>query len=77
MSSPLEMPTMEIPSLVLRQLYTFGSLENTSSGVQFALKNRLMDVTLTSLDFVRIDGDEADLDQATPDVGWPSPGGIE
>ena len=32
-----------IPSMLLRQLYTFGSLKNTGQGVQFAIKNRLSD----------------------------------
>ena len=40
---------MKIPSLLLRQLYTFGSLENTKEGFAFSLRNRLSDVTLTRL----------------------------
>lgn len=47
---------MKIPSLVLRQLYTFGSLAREDGGVRFSLKNRLTDVSLTGLREVRIDG---------------------
>ena len=47
---------MFIPSALLKQLYTFGSLENTDRGVEFALKNRLKDATLTELLDVTIDG---------------------
>jgi len=47
---------MFVPSALLKQLYTFGSLENTDQGVEFALKNRLKDATLTELTEVTIDG---------------------
>ncbi|MEZ4772482.1 MAG: hydroxymethylglutaryl-CoA reductase [Bacteroidia bacterium] len=40
---------MLVPSLLLKQLYTFGSLKNAESGVQFSMKNRLSDATITSL----------------------------
>jgi hydroxymethylglutaryl-CoA reductase (NADPH) len=49
---------MKIPSLILKQLYTFGSLENEPEGVAFSLKNRLSDATLTRLRGVTIDGRE-------------------
>lgn len=48
---------MFVPSALLKQLYTFGSLENTDQGVEFALKNRLKDATLTELLRVSIDGE--------------------
>ena len=32
--------TMKIPQLLLRQLYTFGSLTNAADGARFSLKNR-------------------------------------
>jgi len=44
-----------IPSMLLKQLYTFGSLQNTSEGVKFSLKNRLSDATVTSLQQVKLD----------------------
>lgn len=47
---------MKIPSLVLRQLYTNGSLTATDDGVAFSLKNRLMDARLTALHRVTYDG---------------------
>ena len=46
---------MKIPSLVLKQLYTYGSLENTSDGVVFGLKNRLSDAVVTGIEEVEID----------------------
>ena len=44
-----------IPSMLLKQLYTFGSLKNTPDGVEFSLKNRLSDTTVTGLQQVKID----------------------
>ncbi len=54
---------MLIPSLLLKQLYTVSSLQNTDEGVVFALKNRLSDANLTGLLSVRIDGKEVPLDR--------------
>jgi hydroxymethylglutaryl-CoA reductase (NADPH) len=45
---------MKIPSLMLRQLYTFGSLESLEDGARFAIKNRLSDATLTHFSELRI-----------------------
>ncbi len=47
---------MIIPSLILRQLYTHGSLKNTGEGIRFQIKNRLTDVTLTSINHIKING---------------------
>ncbi|WP_412068026.1 hydroxymethylglutaryl-CoA reductase [Rubrivirga sp. IMCC43871] len=47
---------MKIPSLVLRQLYTNGSLTPTDAGIAFTLKNRLTDAKLTGLESVTYDG---------------------
>ncbi|MFN3334238.1 MAG: hydroxymethylglutaryl-CoA reductase, partial [Caldilinea sp.] len=44
-----------IPSMILKQLYTFGSLKNTADGVKFSLKNRLSDATITGLHHVKFD----------------------
>jgi hydroxymethylglutaryl-CoA reductase (NADPH) len=49
------MKFMKIPSLVLKQLYTFGSLANTEGGASFSLKNRLSDATLTGIRSLSID----------------------
>ncbi len=56
---------MKIPSLVLKQLYTFGSLENRDGAVVFQLKNRLSDAELVKVRRIRIDGDDVDLDRVT------------
>ncbi len=45
---------MLIPSLILKQLYTFNSLRNVEGGVKFALKNRLSDAQFTGLKSVTI-----------------------
>ncbi len=47
---------LAIPSLILRQLYTFGSLTNVEQGVQFSVKNRLSDGTITGLKTIKLDG---------------------
>ena len=45
---------MLIPSLILKQLYTFNSLSNVDGAVKFTLKNRLSDAQMTGLKSVRI-----------------------
>ncbi len=58
-----------IPSLLLRQLYTFGSLKNIERGVQFSIKNRLSDAQFTGLVSVKIDEREIPLDAIHMDMG--------
>jgi hydroxymethylglutaryl-CoA reductase (NADPH) len=53
---------VKIPSLVLKQLYTYGSLENTSDGVVFGLKNRLSDAVVTGIREITIDNQVVPLD---------------
>ncbi len=60
---------MKIPSLVLRQLYTNGSLTPTDDGVAFSLKNRLTDAKLTGLQSVSIDGTEVSADRLALSLG--------
>jgi hydroxymethylglutaryl-CoA reductase (NADPH) len=60
---------MFIPSLLLKQLYTFGSLENTPTGVQFAIKNRLSDASFAGLIRVQIDGEVVPLEDISLDFG--------
>jgi len=60
---------MKIPALVLRQLYTNGSLTPTGDGVRFSLKNRLMDARLTALHRVTVDGVEVPASRLTLTVG--------
>ena len=43
-----------IPSMLLRQLYTFSSLENVQDGVKFSIKNRLSDAKLTGIHHIKI-----------------------
>jgi hydroxymethylglutaryl-CoA reductase (NADPH) len=52
---------MFVPSMLLKQLYTFGSLRNTDEGVLFTLKNRLTDAELTALRGIRINGEDVPL----------------
>ena len=56
---------MLIPGLILKQMYTLGSLENVEDGVRFSLKNRLSQRHLTRLNEVRIDGQAVPLDRLT------------
>ena len=58
-----------VSSLILKQLYTFGSLENTQEGVHFAIKNRLSDTKLVGLRRVKIGGQEVPLENITIDLG--------
>jgi hydroxymethylglutaryl-CoA reductase (NADPH) len=60
---------MKIPSLILRQLYTFGSLENRDAGLAFRLKNRLSDATLVGLERIEIDGRAVPLERIRLDLG--------
>ncbi len=54
---------LKIPSLILKQLYNLGSLENTDEGVAFVLKNRLSDAILTGIERVRIDKKDVPLSE--------------
>ena len=58
-----------IPSMLLKRLYTFGSLENRNGGVTFAIKNRLSDAELTQIVSIKIDGQAVPADKITMDLG--------
>jgi hydroxymethylglutaryl-CoA reductase (NADPH) len=58
-----------IPSLVLKQLYTFGSLKNVEGGVKFSIKNRLSDALLTGVGNVIINGAEVPRHALALDLG--------
>jgi hydroxymethylglutaryl-CoA reductase (NADPH) len=60
---------MFIPQLLLRQLYTFGSLCNDRDGLRLGLKNRLKDATLTRIIGLTIDGRTYGPDQLVLDAG--------
>lgn len=60
-----------IPGVLLKQLYTRSSLQNTPTGFTFTLKNRLADAQFTGLQRARIDGIDypAEAFQLIPDTG--------
>ncbi|MFN8375735.1 MAG: hydroxymethylglutaryl-CoA reductase [Anaerolineae bacterium] len=60
---------LKIPSMVLKQLYTFGSLKNVDAGVQFSIKNRLADTLFAGLVSVKVAGHNVPLEQVTIDSG--------
>jgi hydroxymethylglutaryl-CoA reductase (NADPH) len=60
---------MKIPGLILKQMYTFGSLENTGDGFRFHLKNRLSNATLTQMVELRVDGRPIPLERITLGMG--------
>lgn len=60
---------MKIPSLVLKQLYSFGSLSNEADGVHFGLKNRLSDAVLTKVNEILIDDSPVPLNDVIFDLG--------
>lgn len=60
---------MHIPSLLLKQLYTFGSLHNTDRGVKFSVKNRLSDATLSAIRGIKFDGKDVPGKTVTLDFG--------
>jgi hydroxymethylglutaryl-CoA reductase (NADPH) len=60
---------LAIPSMILKKLYTVGSLENTADGYQFNVKNRLSDAELTELIGIKIDKQEIDKAQITLSLG--------
>lgn len=60
---------MLIPSLVLKQLHTFGSLTNTPDGVKFTLKNRLSDAQLTGIHRLSFGGKDVPLTHIRLDPG--------
>ncbi len=63
---------MKIPSLILKQLYTLGSLENVPEGVAFGLKNRLSDAILTGVEEISIDDRPVPLDSVRVEAGSDS-----
>jgi hydroxymethylglutaryl-CoA reductase (NADPH) len=59
---------MKIPSLILKQMYTLGSLENVEDGVRFSLKNRLSNATVTRVADLLIDGKAVPAERLTLDI---------
>lgn len=58
-----------VPSLLLKQLYTRGSLKNTESGISFSIKNRLSDAYITSVKAVLVNDKSLPLDKIRFDFG--------
>ena len=60
---------MKIPAVLLKKLYTVGSLRNgNGGGAEFALKNRLMDAEVTALRTIAIDGESLALNNIQLEV---------
>jgi hydroxymethylglutaryl-CoA reductase (NADPH) len=55
--------------MLLKLLYTRGSLRNTPEGVAFSIKNRLDTVRITRIDAVLIDGQRLGVEQIALDLG--------
>jgi hydroxymethylglutaryl-CoA reductase (NADPH) len=64
---------VRIPGLVLRQLYTFGSLAQDAVGLTFGLKNRLADATILRVLRVVVNGREVPLTEVAVDLGDGKP----
>jgi len=60
---------MAIPSLLLKQLYTFGSLENVEEGVRMSLKNRLSDAALTGIQSLKLNDQVVPGERISIDFG--------
>lgn len=60
---------MLVPSLILKQLYTFGSLRNFDGGVKFSIKNRLSDAKIIEIESVSLADQTVPLDKVTLDFG--------
>ncbi len=54
---------MEIPTLLLKQLYNFGSLKNLEHGLTFSVKNRLSDAVVVGINSLTISGEQIPLDK--------------
>lgn len=60
---------MFVPSILLKQLYTHGSLTKTEQGLSFTLKNRLKDATLKALKWISIDGEHIPFEKISFNTG--------
>jgi hydroxymethylglutaryl-CoA reductase (NADPH) len=60
---------MMIPALILKQLYSFGSLKNRADGVSFELKNRLSDSRVVAIKRVQVNGADFALEGIALEVG--------
>jgi hydroxymethylglutaryl-CoA reductase (NADPH) len=56
---------MQIPTFLLKKLYTKGSLENVDDGFSFKLKNSISTATAISMEPIKVNGTEYPLDATT------------
>ena len=56
---------MFIPSMLLKQLYTHGSLQHLEGGLCFSLKNRLKDAHFSELCEITLDGTVVEFSRIT------------
>ena len=54
---------MFVPSILLKQLYTRGSLTKAGNGLTFTLKNRLKDATINEVKWISLDGEKIPEDK--------------
>ncbi len=59
---------MLIPNMLLKKLYTAGSLKNTEAGTEFVLNNRLSDAELVGVRRIAIDGAPVPLEAVQLEV---------
>lgn len=59
----MNLMSFAVPKMLLRRLYTLGSLQNVDDGVQFAIKNRLSDTEVHSVQSIQINGQTIPLNQ--------------
>lgn len=64
---------MFVPSILLKQLYTRGSLTNTDKGIHFSIKNRLKDSVIHKLVAIRLNSEEVPLDNICLQVEGEEP----
>ncbi|TQV76605.1 hydroxymethylglutaryl-CoA reductase [Aliikangiella marina] len=64
---------MFIPKILLRQLYTRGSLNSTDNGFCFMLRNRLKDATLESIKSITLNGKDIPESSIQLKVGKADP----
>jgi hydroxymethylglutaryl-CoA reductase (NADPH) len=62
-----------IPNMLLKRLYTYGSLKNVDAGVYFNIKNRLSDAQITEVQEVRINGKAIAPSAITLQIGNSQP----
>ena len=54
-----------VPSFLLKKLYATGSLKNTATGFELAIRNTLAPGTIVGLATLRVDGTTYEIDRIT------------